>query len=514
MNKKAIVISVSLIISFAQYVSAQTIFPESEKTDKTHVMSSGYWKYWNSKEQRKIDQNINLYRKADAVIRLNDVKRGSNVKVEQITSDFIFGASIFNFNQLGSHESNEKYKSLWGTLFNRATVPFYWKTFEMQPGRLRFSKEYWDDEEFWNNQTDPKHQPHWRRPSTDQIVDFLREKNIAMHGHTFAWGNRKWNFPEWLMDMTTPEEKKELKRLILDNSSYDEDIVSDEYKNMTVEQLEAKFPVYAKILNEQQEKRITEIAKYYGNKIKSWDIVNESAGDYGDGKMIPGSQLCKSGYGLMPGDYAYKAFKTAEKVLSDSVKFYINDWRSGNNYPDQIKSLLKRGCRIDVVGSQMHLFKPQQCLDIAAGKDIQTPYQIDDLMSRLSETGLPIHLSEITITSPGSDTHGQEIQAVIAYNLYRKWFSIKNMMGITWWNVVDNCGAPGEPSVSGLFNRDMTPKLVFYALDNLINHQWKTDITIKADKDGGVSFRGFKGMYKITYIDNDGNKHVIDYHLK
>ena len=32
-------------------------------------------------------------------------------------------------------------------------------------------------------------------------------------------------------------------------------------------------------------------------------------------------------------------------------------------------------------------------------------------MNSLTETGLPIHLSEITITSPGSDLKGQQIQA-------------------------------------------------------------------------------------------------------
>ena len=35
--------------------------------------------------------------------------------------DFIFGASIFNFNQLGTEEHNQKYKDLFGILFNRAT---------------------------------------------------------------------------------------------------------------------------------------------------------------------------------------------------------------------------------------------------------------------------------------------------------------------------------------------------------------------------------------------------------
>ena len=135
-------------------------------------------------------------------------------------------------------------------------------------------------------------------------------------------------------------------------------------------------------------------------------------------------------------------------------------------------------------------------------------------MNRISETGLPIHLSEITITSPGNDDRGQKIQAIIAQNLYRLWFSVKNMMGITWWNVVDDCGAPGEPSVSGLFTRNMDPKQSFYALDNLINHEWKTNMTVKASKNGNVEFRGFKGKYHITYTDKFGKEQVLEYHLK
>ena len=87
-------------------------------------------------------------------------------------------------------------------------------------------------------------------------------------------------------------------------------------------------------------------------------------------------------------------------------------------------------------------------------------------------------------------------------------------MGITWWNVVDNCGAKGEPSVSGLFNRDMSEKPAYYALDQLINHEWKTNITVKADAEGKVQFRGFKGKYRITYKDKRGKTQVVEYTLK
>ena len=123
---------------------------------------------------------------------------------------------------------------------------------------------------------------------------------------------------------------------------------------------------------------------------------------------------------------------------------------------------------------------------------------------RLGRPGVPIHLSEITITAPNNDERGQAIQAVITRNLYRLWFSLKPMMGITWWNVVDDCGAPGEPSVSGLFSRDMEPKPAYFVLNDLINNQWKTRTCVKAGKDGSVEFRGFRGTYRLTWIDRSG----------
>ena len=62
-------------------------------------------------------------------------------------------------------------------------------------------------------------------------------------------------------------------------------------------------------------------------------------------------------------------------------------------------------------------------------------------------------------------------QTEITRNIYRLWFSIKQMMGITWGNIADNCGAPGEPSVSGIFTLNMEPKLAYFTLDELINKE-------------------------------------------
>jgi GH35 family endo-1,4-beta-xylanase len=468
----------------------------AQGAEQSPVMSEAYWKLWNPDVQARIDRDIEQNRKADGVFKPDGLPAGAEVRVEQLSHAFFFGAHIFNFNQLGTPERNQKYKDLYGTLFNSATIAFYWKKFEMEPGKPRFQEAERDTEAYWNNVKDPKNEPHWRRPSTDQVVAFCEGKGIRLHGHTMIWGNRKWQHPEWLFEQFCPADEKEK----LEKQG------KDGWKKLAPAEIAALAPVFTKELQRLFEKRVVELAEHYKGRLHSWDVVNESAVDFGKGLMIPGDSICKSTYGLMPGDYTYQAMKTADRVFPKSVKLNINDYLNNDKYTGQVKDLIGRGCRIDIMGSQMHLFNPKQCLDIAAGKPIETPEIVWKRMETLAQAGLPMHLSEITITSPGSDERGKEIQAVVARNLYRLWFSIKPMMAITWWNVVDDCGAPGEPTISGLFTRDMEPKPSFHALNKLINEEWKTRTIAKAGADGTVKFRGFKGRYRLTWKDAAGNE--------
>lgn len=473
------------------------------------VMSDAYWSLWNDDVQQRIDVDIERYRKADAIVAVPGAVSGTEINVEQIDHAFVFGANIFNYNQLGTTERNRRYKQLFGTLFNSATIALYWKPFEMQPGRPRFKEEYWDTEAFWNTLGNPKEQPHWRRPAADPVVAFCEEKGIRLHGHTMVWGSRRWQHPEWLIDFAPENERQIIDSWMEPMASKDPvspsaDKMTKTYEKLTPKEIESKIPEFSKETRKVFEKRIRELSSYYGTRMDSWDIVNESATDFSLGRMIPGDAVCKSHYGLMPGDYTYESFRLAQTLLPDSVLLNINDYKNDQSYTDQVNDLLQRGCKIDVLGSQMHLFNPQQCLDIAAGKPIESPEQVWAKMATLSQPGLPIHLSEITVTAPGDDERGRQIQAVVARNLYRLWFSIEQMMGITWWNIVDDCGAPGEPTTSGLFTRNMEPKPAYYALDQLINHEWKTNLQLQADAKAQVQFRGFKGKYRITWKDSNG----------
>lgn len=112
---------------FLPGIYAQSDFPKNASEDKEKIMSDLYWEIWNDSVQACIDRDIEEYRKANATIELPEVNEGTEVKIEQVSHDFIFGASIFNFNQLGTEEHNQKYKDLFGILFNRATIPFIGK---------------------------------------------------------------------------------------------------------------------------------------------------------------------------------------------------------------------------------------------------------------------------------------------------------------------------------------------------------------------------------------------------
>ncbi len=476
------------------------------------LMSSAYWDLWNPQVQARIDKDIDQHRKANAILKIEGMPAGGEVQVEQISHDFIFGSHIFNFNQLGTVERNQKYKELFGTLFNSATIAFYWEPFEMQPNRLRFREEYWDTEEYWNQVKEPELETHWRRPATDPVVEFCESKGIRMHGHPIIWSARRFH-PKWMFERFCPDEEKDKLNKLGHKG----------LMNMTNAQIEELIPIYSKEIRRLFEKRIVELSKYYGNRVQSWDVVNESWRDFHFHKTsVTGDGVSYARRGLlMPGDYTYTAFKTAGRVFPKDVLLNINDnvyWNTDhyNHYVNQIKDLIAHGCRIDIIGSQMHLFNHQQILDIADGKHIKTPDIVWEKMKKLSELERPIHISEVTIIAPGDDSRAFEKQAVIAKNLYRMWFSIENMMGITWWNPVDGGHEPGRYQIStaGLFTRDMKPKPSFYALDNLINHEWKTNKTLKSNEDGVVMFKGFKGRYQVSWKDKAGIQQHAEFHLK
>ena len=196
----------------ATIISQLSIFAQE------NVMSDKYNAYWNDSIQQVIDANIEKYRKADATIVLENVKPGTEVTIKQTSSDFLFGSNSFQFDQFDTPEKNQKYRNVFGDLFNAATVAFYWKTLEPEKGHPRYTA----DSPFES-----------RRPAPDPVVDYMESRGINMNGHTIIYGLRQYGHPEWM-----PEDRKEM---------------------------EAYF-----------EAHIRELAERYQGRVNRWDVVNEA----------------------------------------------------------------------------------------------------------------------------------------------------------------------------------------------------------------------------------------------
>ena len=492
----------AMVLTISTIQTIQTIPTIPTISTMNSLLSKAYYDRWNADEQSRIDADIEKYRKADATVALG-APAGADVKVEQVSHAFRFGAHLFNFDQLGSRERNQRHKALWngafadGALFNSATIAFYWRLFEPVEGKMRFDPEPGDSEEWWNACPDPKAQRFWRRPPSEPCVRFCEEKGVWKHGHPLVWSNTQWHYPDWLMAKLPHGILAEM--LTDDRSGVS---ILKQPMETVLKRLPADFP---DIVESTLRRRIEAIAGRYADRIDSWDVCNESAWDWADGNLVPGSRLARSRKTWMPGDYCHWAFREAMRTMPEKSVLSINDYKLDETYAEQTRDQLSRGDKIDLQGMQMHLFRPEEVDRIAEGSELRSPGQVrSQIAAAHARPGLPIHLSEITVSAPGGDERGEIIQAEVSRNLYRLWFSLPDMAAITWWNVADDCGAPGEPSVSGLFRRDMTPKKAYSALDGLINGEWRTRLVAKADASGAVSFRGFKGRYRLSWRDETG----------
>ncbi len=293
----------------------------------------------------------------------------------------------------------------------------------------------------------------YRRPPTDSVVTFCASNAINMNGHAVIYGHRKWGHPEWM-----PEDRE----------------------------------VMAEIF----EAHVKQVAERYCGRVQRWDIVNE-----------PTDQANR---GMMPDDYVFKTFQWAERYYLPTTVFSINDadlhWDMAmfNRYLKICNDIIARGARVNAIGIQSHIFSTQEPLKIAGGAPILTPQKIRERLDCMAAAKRPLHISEVTISAPDATEKGLRIQAEIARNLYRLWFSYPLVYGITWWNVVDGGAAEGEPALSGLYTADMVKKPVYETLRALIHETWKTRLTLQPTVEGKIHFRGFKGQYRVSWIDPTG----------
>lgn len=398
---------------------------------------------WNDPaEMKRVESNIEKYRKGDASITVLDKKgkpvANAMVVIQQQTHEFLFGCNLFVLHQLSTPELNRKYESAFTRLFNFATLPFYWRELEPEHGDLRFK----EGSTFM-----------WRRPPPDELIKWCKAHGILPKGHQLLYVKRKF-MPDWI----NPRDSNTLIALAA--------------------------------------KRMTQLAERYGKDVPIWDAVNEDIAR----RKNPAQ------WDEVPNDFLAWAFQKADSLFPKTSTLLINDETktshdSTQQYVDVVKGLIDRNIRVDGIGIQFHMLKPKEFL---SGRYFP-PDRMHNAYEQLESLGKPIWITEITIPSKGQN--GFRDQAAIVSNIYKLWFSEPRMKGITWWNLGDGTAFGSENNfLGGILDSAMNPKPAYKVLDQLINHDWKTSLTLKTDAGGKISFRGFHGKYSVRVLINGKRK--------
>lgn len=389
---------------------------------------------WNDPaEINRVEHNIEKYRKGDATLTVVD-KRGKPVANAVVVVRQKTHEFLFGCNLFVLHQ-------LPTPELNRKYEAAFIKLFNF--ATLPF---YWRELEPQQGNLRFKEGADsiWRRPPPDELVKWCKAHGIMPKGHQLLYIKNKF-MPPWLSRTDTA----------------------------TLKVLAAK--------------RMTQLAERYGNDVPVWDAVNEDIA----------RQKTPAQWYAAPKDFLAWAFLKADSLFPKKSTLLINDETKTSHdstaqYVDMVKGLLKRNIRVDGIGIQFHMLRPKEFL---AGK-FYPPAQMHHAYEELGKLGKPLWITEITI--PGQGINGPRDQAIMVSNIYKLWFSEPQMKGITWWNLGDGTAFGSENNfLGGLLDSAMNPKPAFHVLDQLINHDWKTNITLKTDANGKVSYRGFHGKYSI-----------------
>ncbi|MDR1669489.1 MAG: endo-1,4-beta-xylanase [Oscillospiraceae bacterium] len=304
-------------------------------------------------------------------------------------------------------------------------------------------------------------EPERGKPNTEQLkktAAWWKDQNVTLKGHTLCWHTV---CAPWLLEMS------------------DEEILAAQLA------------------------RITRDVSGFAGLIDMWDVVNEAVimpifDKYDNGV----TRICKreGRIGLVK-----KAFMAAWDA-NPIATFLINDFEMSESYDILLEGLLEAGVPIGAIGLQSHMH--QGCW---------SREKTEEILSRYSRFGLPLHFTEINLVSGDimprhivdlndyktaswpTTPDGEERQAAEAAAFYRLLFASPLVEAVTYWSFTDG-GWLNAPA--GLMTKDARKKPVYDALHGLIKGEWWTpEHTLVSGGDGTITVNGFKGDYCAEYDD-------------
>lgn len=421
----------------------------------------------NPETQKILNERIEQYRKGACVLTVLDQQGrpvpGASVKLTHKKHLCKFGANLFMLDELETAEKNELYKKYFSDTFTMATLPFYWDSTEPEKGYLRYEKGS---------------SPMYRRPAIDPCMEFCEKHGIEPREHALAYDHF---FPKWVWDLDTETVKRELER------------------------------------------RYQEISSRYAHRIHTIEVTNEMNWEEGRTAFYSDPEFIKWCF-----DMAETYFPNNQLVVNEGLgECWLDRGRSTDKYYAYIENTLLKGGRIDAIGMQFHAWTSADMIESEYARTNKMLYNPMAILVRLdlyASFGKPLQITEITLSAAGPEPENEQIQAELLEGLYTTWFAHPNVEQIIYWNLVDGYAyvASDDPEVigksqgdmtvgenrfyGGLLRFDMTPKPAYFALKNLIQKKWHTEVEAETDRNGQLRFHGFWGEYDLEITTLKGKQ--------
>lgn len=266
------------------------------------------------------------------------------------------------------------------------------------------------------------------------LVDKVWAQGLQLHGHVLVWHQQT---PEWLF---TAENGAPLSR----------------------EAALANLRTHVKT-----------VVENYGDKVISWDVVNEAIIDNPPNPTDWKASLRQSGwYKSIGPDFVEQAFLAAKEVLEEKdldIKLYYNDYNDDNQSKAQaIYQMVKEindkyaaghngDLLIDGIGMQAHYNKNTN------------PENVRLSLEKFISLGVEVSVTELDITA-GTNNVLTEQEATAQGYLYAQLFEIykehaEHISRVTFWGLNDATSWRAAQSPL-LFDKDLQAKPAYYAVIN------------------------------------------------
>lgn len=378
----------------------------------------------------------------------------AKLHLELLSHDFKFGVSMTQARGFFGTEAFEPYLEATKSLFNFATIGFYW---------------------YLTDERKNKKQKEKVTNALNAITDWSIQNDIALKGHPLLWHESN---PDWVVNM---EDMVEMDALI----------------HKKIPQLINAYPKinYWDVYNEPVAPFKNHVKP---NGVSRW--VKFKGGIYPAMAYL---------YDYVHEIDANKIYVNNHYNPSDPAFHELNKYMTENDVPYQAIGMQAHMQTFDGILSESQLWELLESFAVY-DKEIQfTELSITsspkfnnwkdhqvflDERDKANKKGKKLNLE--------TSAEGEFYQATYLKDFYTLAFSHPKVSAVTMWNLTDRNAWRGH--AAGLLRADFSTKPGYHTLKKLIKETWSTNINTKINPKKNYLFNGFYGKYKGTLTLKNG----------